>query len=113
MPGVAVATKLNSIRRHANLKNFEIADLVDVEPQTISRWQAGQTDPHSVNLQSILTLDWLTDLLAEYYEPDEARLWLYSQTRLLSGERPADRIRRGDTESVLALIEQLSSGAFV
>lgn len=113
MPSAAVATKLDSIRRHAGLKNFEIADLVAVEPQTISRWQTGQTDPHSTNLQSILTLDWLADLLAEYYEPDEARIWLYSPNRLLGGDRPADRIRRGDSESVLALIDQLSSGAFV
>lgn len=32
---------------------------------------------------------------------------------LLGGERPADRIQRGKTDDVLALIAQLRDGAFV
>jgi len=41
--------------------------------------------------------------LAEFYEPDEARLWLYRPHPLLAGGRPADRIQAHDIDAVLAL----------
>ena len=113
MPGVAMAAKLDSIRDRAGLRNWEIAQLVDTTPQTVSRWQTGQVEPHAANLQNVLALDWLADQLAELYEPDEARLWLYSRHKLLAGDRPADRIQQGHSDDVLALIDQLRDGAFV
>ncbi|HET7475202.1 MAG TPA: MbcA/ParS/Xre antitoxin family protein [Dermatophilaceae bacterium] len=51
--------------------------------------------------------------LGEFYEPDDARLWLYSPHKLLSGRRPAELIAAGDIDAVLALIDQLRDGAYV
>jgi hypothetical protein len=48
-----------------------------------------------------------------YPDADEQDLWLESPHPLLGGDAPYDRIDRGDWESVLALIEQLESGAVV
>jgi uncharacterized protein (DUF2384 family) len=52
------------------------------------------------------------DRLAEFYEPDEARLWLHAAHPMLHGERAIDLINAGRTEEVLALIESLDSGAY-
>ena len=109
----AVATRLDSIRERGGIKSREVAQLLDTTPQTVSRWKTGKVEPQSESLHRLLALEWLIGELAEFYSPDEARLWLFSPHRLLAGERPADRIQQGRTDDVLALIMQLRDGAFV
>lgn len=109
----AVATRLDTIRDRGGIKSREVAQLLDTTPQTVSRWRSGKVEPHSDRLHRLLALEWLIGELAEFYPPDEARLWLFSPHRLLDGERPADRIQQGKTDDVLTLIAQLRDGAFV
>lgn len=120
MPGSAatrpippVASRLCSIKAKSGMRGREVATLVGATPQTVSRWQQGRVEPQSSHLTRLLTLEWLVSQLAEFYDPAEARLWLLSPHALLGGSRPADRIKAGQTEDVLALIEQLKSGAYV
>ena len=109
----ALASRLDSIRDRGGVKSREIAQLLDTTPQTVSRWHTGKAEPQPDRLQRLLTLEWLLAELAEFYEPEEARLWLFAPHRLLGGERPADRIQRGRLDDVLALIAQLRDGAYV
>ncbi|MEA2937134.1 MAG: hypothetical protein QOC56_638 [Alphaproteobacteria bacterium] len=109
----AIAERLDNIREHGGIHSREVAQLLDTTPQTVSRWRTGKSSPQPDGLHRLLTLEWLIGELAEFYEPDQARLWLFAPHRLLAGERPADRIQRGQLEDVLALIAQLSDGAFV
>ena len=109
----AVAQRLDTIREHGGIRSREVAQLLDTTPQTVSRWRTGKVEPQPDRLQRLLTLEWLIGELAEFYEPDQARLWLFAPHRLLGGERPADRIQRGQLDDVLALISQLRDGAFV
>lgn len=109
----AVAARLDSIKEHAGVRGREIAELLDTTPQTISRWQGGRAEPQPQKLKQLLALEWLADQLREFYEPDEARLWLFSPHRLLQGRRPADLISEGDVDAVLALLDQLRDGAYV
>lgn len=109
----AVASRLDAIRDRGGIKGREIAQLLDTTPETVSRWNTGKTEPQPDRLQRLLTLEWLLDQLSDLYEPDEARLWLFSPHRLLDGDRPADRIQAGRVDDVLALIAQLRDGAFV
>lgn len=109
----ALATRLDVIRDRGGVKAREVAQLLDTTPQTVSRWHTGKVEPQPDRLHRLLTLEWLVGELAELYEPDEARLWLFSPHRLLGGERPADRIQQGKVDDVLALIAQLRDGAFV
>ncbi len=109
----AVANRLDSIRDRGGIKSREVAQLLDTTPQTVSRWRTGRVEPQPDRLQRLLTLEWLVVELAEFYEPQEARLWLFAPHRLLAGERPADRIQQGKLDDVLALIAQLRDGAFV
>ena len=109
----AVAHRLDSIKSHAGTRSREIAQLLDTTPQTVPRWQNGHVDPRPGKLQHLLTLEWLVDQLAEFYEPEEARLWLFSPHRLLAGRRPADLIAEGNSDAVLTLIDQLRDGAYL
>ena len=108
----AVANRLETIKDRGGIKAREVAQLLDTTPETVSRWNTGKTEPQPDRLQRLLTLEWLLDQLSELYEPDEARLWLFSPHRLLGGDRPADRIQAGKVDDVLALIAQLHDGAF-
>ncbi len=111
MPG-ALAARLDSIQTKGGINSSEVADLVGTSPATVSRWRAG-SQPEQDRLRILLDLDWLMDQLADFYESDEARLWLFSRHPLLEGERPYERIKQGRIEEVLALIEQLQTGAVV
>ncbi len=110
---VALSNKLDYIRDSSGLKSAEVATILGTTPQTVSRWQQGKAEPQSNRLQLLLSLAWISERLSEFYPPDEARMWLYTHQRLLGGARPVDRIQAGAIEEVLALIDQLQSGAFV
>ena len=56
---------------------------------------------------------WLSARLADFYEPDEVRLWLQSPHPQLSGLRPYDFIVDGRTAEVLEVIERLDSGVYL
>lgn len=109
----AVGNRLESIKSHAGVRSREIAELLDTTPQTVSRWRQGRVDPQPAKLHQLLALEWLSTQLAEFYDPDNARLWLYSPHKLLAGRRPAELIAQGDIDAVLALIDQLRDGAYV
>jgi transcriptional regulator with XRE-family HTH domain len=109
----AVAMRLNAIKKRGGIKSREVAQLLGTTPETVSRWQRGRVEPGPDRLERLLTLEWLVEQLAEFYAPDEARLWLFAPHRLLDGDRPADRIQQGQVDDVLALIAQLREGAYI
>ena len=109
----AVAKRLDSIKARGGISGREVAQLLNTTPETVSRWQQGRTTPQPKALDRLLWLDWLAEQLGSIYEPDEARLWLFSPHRDLHGSRPADLIAEGDIEPVLAIVDRLQSGAYV
>lgn len=108
----AVAAQIERIREQAGVRSREVAQLLDTTPETVSRWNAGRVEPRRDHFGRLLELAYLAGELAEFYRPDEARIWLFSPHRLLDGERPADRIQRGCMSDVLALVAQLRDGAY-
>jgi transcriptional regulator with XRE-family HTH domain len=108
----ALANRLDSIRKTGGIRAREVAQLLNTTPETVSRWQTGKVEPQPDRLKRLLTLEWLLDELSEFYSPDEARLWLFAPHKLLKGDSPADRIQQGESDEVLAIIEQLRDGAY-
>lgn len=109
----ALADRIDHIKTRARIKSRDIAQLLGTTPQTVSRWQTGKSSPQQEVLERLLTLDWIVEQLSRLYEPEEARIWLFSHHALLEGDRPADRIEEGRLEDVLALVDQLETGAHV
>lgn len=109
----AIARKLDSIKNRSGISAREVAQLLATTPQTVSRWQTGRTSPQPGSLDRLLKLDWIADQLGSVYEPDEARLWLFSPHTELDGRSAAELIAEGRTEEVLAIIDRLQSSSHV
>ena len=103
----AVARKLDSIRTKGAMKNIEVANLLGQRPETVSRWNQGRAYPHASTEKTLLELEYIIDQLADFYEPDEARQWIFAPQRLLAGVSPAELIRNGRIDEVMRLVNQL------
>jgi transcriptional regulator with XRE-family HTH domain len=108
----AIAERLDVITTKTGVKEREVAELLGTTPQTVHRWRKAQAAPQSAHLRRILDLAFAAEELALLYTPDQARVWLYSRSRLLGGKRPVDLIVRDDMDSVLQAIAVLKDGAY-
>lgn len=50
--------------------------------------------------------------LCDFYSPDDVQMWLDTPHPLLSQDTPRQAIARGDCDKVLAIVEQLKTGAY-
>jgi transcriptional regulator with XRE-family HTH domain len=108
----AVATLIDDLRRRGGLKGTDVANIAAVSPATVSRWTAGTSFPHPKTQLLISDLRYVVDRLAELYDPEETRVWLYSRHRLLKGERAIDLIHAGRADEVLTIIESLNEASY-
>lgn len=109
----AVARKLESLRSKGAMRNIEVANLLGTRPETVSRWNQGRAYPHPNTEKTLLELEYIVDQLSELYEPDEARQWIFSPQKLLSGASPAALIREGRIDEVLRLVSQLRDSVYL
>lgn len=91
----------------------EVGAIVDASPRSVSRWTAGKVVPQKLNRQRLLELAYVADALAEVLPRDHANIWMFSPNRLLEHCKPADLVRDGDYQRVLALIDAMAEGVFV
>src|SRR3989449_895478 len=103
---------IDDLRERGGLKGMDVGNIAAVSPATVSRWTAGKAFPHPKTQLLISDLRYVVDRLAEFYSPDETRMWLYSKHRLLNGQRAIDLIHDGRTDEVLSIIESLSEGSY-
>lgn len=103
----AVARKLESLRTKGAIRDIEVANLLGTRPETVSRWNQGRAYPRANTEKALLELEYIVDQLADFYEPDEARQWIFAPQRLLGGEKPAELVRAGRIDEVLRLVGQL------
>lgn len=108
----AVATIIDGLRQRGGLKGTDVANIAAVSPATVSRWTSGTSFPQPKTQLLISDLRYVVDRLAELYDPEETRLWLYARHRLLGGERAIDLIHDGRADEVLGVIESLNEGTF-
>lgn len=109
----AVARKLESIREKASLKSVDVAQLLRQRPETVSRWNKGRAYPHRSTEKLLLELEYIVDQLADFYEPNEARQWLFSPQKLLDGVSPAELIQNGRIDDVMKLVNQLRDAVYM
>lgn len=109
----AIAKRLEHIKTLGDLSFREVAQLLSIHPQTVSRWNTGHSNPNPDALNQLLRLEWVLDQLSQLYEADEARFWLFSPHPDLEGKRPCDAIVEDRTDEVLAIIDRLQSSAVI
>jgi hypothetical protein len=103
----AVAKKLESMRSKGAMKHRDVADLLGQRPETVLRWNQGRAYPHPSTEKTLLELEFIVDQLSDFYEPNEARQWIFSPQRLLGGATPAVLIKEGRIDEVRRLVNQL------
>lgn len=108
----AVSMVLDRLRDGGGLQGKDIANIVAVSPATVSRWSTGKAAPDLRTQTVIAELRYVVDRLAEFYTPDETRLWLHAIHPMLGNKRAIDLINTGRTEEVLGVIEALDTGAY-
>ena len=108
----AVAQIIDDLKERGRLKATDVANVAAVSPATVSRWTSGKAFPHPKTQLLISNLRYVVDRLAEFYSPEETRLWLYSPHRLLNGARAIDLIHEGRADEVLAVIESLAEDTY-
>ena len=108
-----IARKLESLQKKGSIKSVDVANVLQIRPETVSRWNQGKAFPQPEAERTLLDLEYVVDQLADLYQPDEARLWLFSRQKLLGGEIPADLIRQRRTDDVIRIIRQLLEGVYV
>jgi transcriptional regulator with XRE-family HTH domain len=108
----AVAAIIDILKERGGLKGTDVANIAAVSPATVSRWTSGTSLPHPKTQLLISDLRYVVDRLAELYNPEETRVWLYSRHRLLNGGRAIDLIHEGRADEVLTIIESLNEGSY-
>ena len=103
----AVARRLETIKEKAAMRSTEVAHLLGTRPETVSRWNRGRAYPQPRKEKTLLELAYIVDQLADFYEPDEARQWIFAPQRLLDGQSPAELIQGGHIDEVRHLVNQL------
>jgi transcriptional regulator with XRE-family HTH domain len=112
MAANAIARRLHAIKSKGALRSADVAQVLSVEPATVSRWNLGKAFPHPGTQKQLLDLEFIVDKLADIYSPQEARMWLFARQRLLGDRTPAQLIGEGKADKVLALVNQLRDGVF-
>lgn len=108
-----IARKLDALQQKGAMRSIDVANVLGIRPETVSRWNQGKAFPRSDAERGLLDLEYVVDQLADLYEPAEARQWLFSRQRLLNGQTPADLIQQGRTDAVLQVLRELLGGAHV
>jgi transcriptional regulator with XRE-family HTH domain len=108
----AVAKLLDDLRERGALKGSDVANMTAVSPATVSRWTSGKAFPQPKTQLLISDLRYIVDRLAEFYSPDETRIWLYSKHPLLGGARAIDLIHDGRADEVLRVIQSLDESTY-
>jgi hypothetical protein len=108
----AVARLVEDLRTPGGLKGSGPANITHVSQATVSRWAAGKAAPQPKTQLVISDLRYVVDRLAEFYSPEETRIWLYARHPLLDGARAIDLIHAGEADRVLAVTDSLSEASF-
>jgi len=95
------------------MRHIEVANLLGTRPETVSRWNQGRAYPHASTEKTLLELEYIIDQLSDFYEPNEARQWIFSPQKHLAGASPAELIRNGRIDEVLRLVNQLRDSVYI
>ena len=109
----AVTKTIDDLKHRGGLRGVDVANIARVSKATVTRWAAGTHSPQPRTQLVLSDLRYLVDKLAEFYAPDEIRVWLNGRNALLDGRRAIDLIHDGETARVLEAIERLGDTAYI
>jgi len=108
-----LAHKVTELTASAGLTLDDIGRILDASPRSVARWQSGEVVPQRLNKQRLIELAYVAEAVTDVLPPEDANVWMFTPSRALNHDTPAERIRSGDFRSVLALIEAMADGVVV
>lgn len=108
-----LSRKLDALREKGGMRHVDVANLLRTRPETVSRWNQGKAYPHSATEKELLELEYVVDQLSDFYEPREARQFLFARQRLLDDRSPAELITNGKIDEVIALVRRMRDGVYL
>lgn len=105
----AVKKTIGDLKHRGKLSGVDVANIANVSKATVSRWFSGAATPRPKTQLVLSDLRYVVDRLAEFYSPDETRVWLYARNELLDGQTAISLIHQGRTDEVLQAIEGLEA----
>lgn len=109
----ALAHKVTGIIDQLGLTQEEVGSIVDASARSVARWSSGDVVPQRLNKTRLLELAYVAEAVAEILPASQANLWMFTPSRLLGHDTPADRIQSGRYRDVLDLIEAIADGIVV
>jgi hypothetical protein len=109
----AISRRLDLIQEKGAMRSSDIANVLSVRPETVSRWNQGKAFPQPQAEKHLMELAFIVEQLSDFYEPSEARMWILSRQKLLGGQVPAEMIQANRVDEVLTAINQLRDGVFL
>ena len=89
-----------------------LASLTGASQRSAQRWRTGAR-PRSATLDRLRAVDEVLALLGRGTSPVARSAWLEAPNPALGGERPLERLARGDVSAVRAAAESYAVGDFV
>lgn len=109
----AIARILAAIEDKAALSGVDVANVLDTNVATVSRWRNGKAFPQPQAEELLLQLEYVVEQLSDIYKPIEARLWLFKPQKLLDGETPGNLLAQGKYREVLAVLKQIRDDVYL
>lgn len=109
----ALAHKVTGIIDRLGLTQEEVGEIVDASARSVARWSSGDVVPQRLNKTRLLELAYVADAVTEILPTTQANIWMFSPSRLLDHDTPAERIHKGQYRDVLDLIEAIADGVVV
>jgi hypothetical protein len=95
-----------------SLPSRVLAHLTGASLRSAQRWRSGAR-PRSATVDRLRAVDEVLALLGRGASTSARRAWLEAPNPVLGGERPVDRIARGDVAAVRGAAESYAVGDFV
>ncbi|MBB2975095.1 hypothetical protein FHX49_000636 [Microbacterium endophyticum] len=109
----ALAHKVSNIIDQLGLTQEEVGAIVDASARSVARWSMGDVVPQRLNKARLLELAYVAGAVTEILPASQANLWMFTPSRLLNHDTPAQRIHDGRYRDVLDLIEAIADGIVV
>jgi len=106
----AIVRRLEASQAKGAMRSSDVANALNVGPETASRWNKGKALPHASTEKRLLELEIVIYKLADIYAPHDTRLLLFARQRLLEDQVPAELIQQGRVDEVLASVNWLLDG---
>ncbi len=95
-----------------SLPSRVLARLTGASLRSAQRWRSGAR-PRPGTLERLRAVDEVLALLGRGASPAARRAWLEAPNAVLGGERPLERLARGDVGAVRGAAESYAVGDFV